>query len=415
MRQALFFVGLVLSLPCTAWAQGDPLGPEFQVNTYTLDLQVAARVAADPSGNFVVVWESLGQDGSSFGSFGQRYSGSGAPLGPEFRANTFTTGSQPAFSVAADAAGNFIVVWQGANQDGSAYGVFGQRFATSGIPLGPEFRANTYTTAAQGFPAVASDAAGNFVIVWQSDGQDGSNRGVFGQRYASSGAPLGPEFRVNTTTTGDEQGPAVAAEPTGNFVVVWTSPIGSTPSVFGQRYASSGAPLGSQFLVNSAPAAIAVTLAVAADAAGDFVVVWAGFLEPGSYFDVHGRRFASSGAPLGPEFRVNTFTPDYQSYPSVASDPVGNFVVVWASDTLDGSDKGVFGQRYLGSGVPVGPEFRVNTYTTNYQSQPSVAADASGNFVVVWHSVNQDGSSMGVFGQRYGRIVPVELTRLTVE
>src|SRR6186997_2280378 len=151
MRQALFFVGLVLSLPCAAWAQGDPLGPEFQVNTYTLDLQVAARVAADPSGNFVVVWESLGQDGSSFGSFGQRYSGSGAPLGPEFRANTFTTGSQPAFSVAADAAGNFIVVWQGANQDGSSYGVFGQRFATSGIPLGPEFRANTYTTAAQGF------------------------------------------------------------------------------------------------------------------------------------------------------------------------------------------------------------------------------------------------------------------------
>ena len=99
----------------------------------------------------------------------------------------------------------------------------------------------------------------------------------------------------------------------------------------------------------------------------------------------------------------------------MASDPLGNFVVVWASDTLDGSDKGIFGQRYLGSGVPVGPEFRVNTFTTNYQSQPSVAADPSGNFVVVWHSVNQDGSSMGVFGQRYGRIVPVELTRLTVE
>ena len=63
---------------------------------------------------------------------------------------------------------------------------------------------------------------------------------------------------------------------------------------------------------------------------------------------------------------------------------------------------------------PVGPEFRVNAYTTERQQKPAVAG-SSGNFVVVWHSLNQDGSSMGVFGQRYGRIVPVELTRLTVE
>ena len=50
-------------------------------------------------------------------------------------------------------------------------------------------------------PSVASDAAGNFVVVWDSADQDGSDVGVFGQRYASSGAPLGPEFRVNTYTT----------------------------------------------------------------------------------------------------------------------------------------------------------------------------------------------------------------------
>jgi hypothetical protein len=29
---------------------------------------------ADPSGNFVVFWTTYGQDGSSYGSFGQRYS-----------------------------------------------------------------------------------------------------------------------------------------------------------------------------------------------------------------------------------------------------------------------------------------------------------------------------------------------------
>ena len=103
--------------------------------------------------------------------------------------------------MASDAAGNFVVVWESYGQDGSSYGVFGQRYASTGAPLGPEFRVNTYTTGYQHDPAVASDSSGNFVVVWTSDGQDGSGNGVFGQRYDSSGAPLGPEFRVNTYTT----------------------------------------------------------------------------------------------------------------------------------------------------------------------------------------------------------------------
>jgi hypothetical protein len=60
-------------------------------------------------------------------------------------------------------------------------------------------------------------------------------------------------------------------------------------------------------------------------------------------------------------------------------------------------------------------KFRVNTYTTETQRFPSVAANASGSFVVVWQSDEQDGPSYGVFGQRYGQIVPVELMRFGVE
>src|SRR5262245_10409477 len=63
--------------------------------------------------------------------------------------------------------------------------------------LGPEFQVNTYTTSAQNSPVVAADGAGNFVVVWASP-HDGSGSGVFGQRYDSSGTPLGSEFPVNT-------------------------------------------------------------------------------------------------------------------------------------------------------------------------------------------------------------------------
>ena len=370
-RTFLLFVALVsVPLPRTAWPQGNPLGPEFRVNTFTTGNQgepyFHSSVAADSSGNFVVVWNSTGQDGSSYGLFGQRYASSGAPLGPEFRVNTYTTGNQFVSSVAAASSGNFVVVWTSEGQDGSSFGVFGQRYASSGAPLGPEFRVNTYTTNYQGFPSrVASDTSGNFVVVWSSYTQDGSDQGIFGQRYASSGTALGSEFRVNTYTTSAQGDPA--------------------PSV-------------------------------AADSAGNFVVVWGSYLQDGSSYGVFGQRYACSGAPLGSEFRVNTYTTSAQGDPSVAADSSGNFVVVWYSLSQPQDPAfGVFGQRYASSGTPLGPEFRVNTYTTDQQWLPAVASDPAGNFVVVWRSRGQDGSYWGVFGQRYSQIVPVELMHFRVE
>jgi hypothetical protein len=60
-------------------------------------------------------------------------------------------------------------------------------------------------------------------------------------------------------------------------------------------------------------------------------------------------------------------------------------------------------------------EFRVNSSVPNQQYRPRVAANSSVNFVVVWMSYPQDGSSGGIFGQRFGQIVPVELMHFRVE
>jgi hypothetical protein len=411
----LLFVTLV-SAPRAAWSQaGDALGPEFRVNTYTTNYQSRSAVASDSSGNFVVVWHSLLQDGSGHGIFGQRYANSGIPLGPEFRVNTYTPGAQIAPSVAADSSGNFVAVWH-SNQDAS-FGVFGRRYASSGAPLGPEFRVNTYTTSFQGYQSVAADSSGNFVVVWESQAQDGSAFGVFGQRYANSGIPLGPEFRVNTYTTGGQYDPSVASDSSGNFVVVWRSQNqdGSNYGIFAQRYASAGAPLGPEFRVNTYTTSSQRDPAVALNTAGNFMVIWNSFGQDGSAGGIFGQRYASAGAPLGPEFRVNTYTTNEQLVPSVATDFSGNFVIVWQSSAQDGSSDGIFGQRYAGSGTPVGPEFRINTYTTTTQRFPSVAADTAGNFVVAWESYTQDGSDLGVFGQRYSQIVPIELMYFGVE
>ena len=90
-----------------------------------------------------------------------------------------------------------------------------------GRPRAASSRSTPTRPAMQWRQVVASDAAGNFVVVWKSDGQDGSGRGVFGQRYDASGARAGAEFQVNTYTTGDQDRPRVASDAAGNFVVAW--------------------------------------------------------------------------------------------------------------------------------------------------------------------------------------------------
>src|SRR6185436_13069465 len=87
-------------------------------------------------------------------------------------------------------------------------------------PDGSEFQVNAFTTGNEAHPSIAADASGNFVVVWESYGEDGSNVGVFGRRFDSGGGPLGPSFRVNSYTTGIQAKPRIATDGSG-FVVVW--------------------------------------------------------------------------------------------------------------------------------------------------------------------------------------------------
>jgi hypothetical protein len=396
------WTGLVLALLIAVSGSAPAAAADLQINTYTTGDQRRAAVATDGSGNFVVVWDSFSQDGSDAGIFGQRYDNAGALVGSEFQVNTYTTGRQVFPAVASDASGNFVVVWESDGQDGSARGVFCQRFNSTGTMVGGEFQVNTYTTGAQTDAAAAADSSGNFVVVWNSAGQDGSSYGVFGQRYDSSGTPVGSEFQVNAYTTDLQMFPAVTADPAGDFVVVWISRLqddGVAHGIFGQRYDSTGAAVGSEFQVNTFTTGSQTNPSVSADGNGNFVVVWDSDTGDGDQETVFGQRYDSTGTAVGGEFQVNTYTTSFQAYPTVGMDADGAFLVTWMSSGQDGSDEGVYGQRYDSTGTAIGNEFRVNSYTTGGQYRSAVAADTTG-FLVVWESDGQDGSGGGIFGHR---------------
>ena len=417
-------VGLLLVFASYAGATVMPVGNEFQVNSYTTGYQSDSSIAISRGKDFVVVWSSEKQDDPSYsGIYGQRYI-NGAPVGIEFHVNTFTGGFQWRASVAADSAGDFVVVWQsgyffGGTQDGDLGGVFGQRYASDGSATGSEFQINSYTVNDQHSPRVASDADGDFVVVWVSTQPTGSFDGIFARRYASTGAPIGTEFRVNTYTPGVQGEPAVASDAAGNVVVVWEDQFdqdGSDFGVFGQRYDSGGNPSGTEFQVNTYTPGPQGYPAVSSDSNGDFAVVWTsgGFsaAQDGSGGGVFAQRYASSGNPSGTEFQVNAYTSSQQADAAVAMDPSGNFVVTWNSFTppaglATGFD--VFARRYGNDGSALGDEFQINTYTTDNQSAPQVGVDNAGGFVVTWTGQGQDdGTDGGVFAQVYAdRVCPL--------
>jgi hypothetical protein len=382
-QRAACVLSLALAIPLAS-AEAAGIGPrrgEFRVNSYTPGNQLRPRVAARPNGGFVVVWDSDHEAGpdrpggypgsGTRGVFARLFNRNGRPIGGEFLVNAYTTGLQFRPKVAVAPNGEFVVVWTGygdggttppgGSSYGSGYGVFARQFARDGTPLGGDFQVNTYTTHYQGSPSVAMSQSGDFVVVWHSSypfdtgPQDGSGYGVFGRQFAASGVPLGDEFQVNTYTPGNQSIPAVAAAANGDFTVVWNSVDGNAIGIFG-------------------------------------------------------RRFDADGSPRGDDFRINSYTPGPQSFPTIGAARDGDFVVAWTGQGVppgqDGSFAGIFAQRFNQRGQRRGAEFLVNTYTTGSQATACLSANPEGDFVVTWRSdagspfgSGQDGSSSGVFGQ----------------
>ena len=391
---------------------------ETRANTYTAGAQARPSAAMDRDGDFVVVWSSNNQEGfsSNYGIYGQRYNADGVAQGTEFLVNTYTSGSQSNPSVSMDSLGNFVVVWQSNGQDGSSGGVYGQRYNASGVAQGGEFQINSFTSSAQSFPSIAMDADGDFVVVWQSNAQEGlaSGYGVYGKRYNSSGVAQGTEFLVNTFTSGAQRSASVAMDRDGDFVVVWQSQDGGGDGIYGQRYNATGVAQGGEFRVNTYTTGAQSAPSVAMDRDGDFVVVWESSAQDFSLYGIYGQRYNAAGVAQGREFSVNTYSIGNQKAPSVAIEADGDFVVAWQSNNQDLSGYGIYSQWYRAGGTAEGSETRVNTYTLGAQREPVVAMARNGAPVFAWQSNLQDGNGYGVYMTTYTNPTPTCFLRGTL-
>jgi hypothetical protein len=399
-------------------APNGPIGNQFQVNSYTTAAQTYPAVAIDDDGDFVVIWSSVGSSGSDNDGQsiqGQRYNAAGVAQGSQFQVNSYTTSNQRKPAVAMDSDGDFVVVWESRGSSGNDtqfYSVQGQRYNAAGVAQGSNFQANSYSSGSQSLPAVAMDSSGDFAIVWMSYGSygnDSNSTSIQGQRYNAAGTPQGSQFQVNTFTPNFQRFPAVAMDSDGDFVIVWDSDDddgSGSYTIQGQRYNAAGAPQGSQFQANNFSTFSQYNPTVAMDDDGNFVVIW----DNAGQIGIEGQRYNAAGAAQGDDFPVHSDTINGPRHAAVAMDSDGDFVVVWERIGDGGSpdDHAILAQGYNTAGVPQGSLFQVNSYATGAQRLPAVAMESNGEFVVVWDSAGStgpDSSEYSIQGQRFSQVV----------
>ena len=343
------------------------LSNPFRVNAQAVGDQEQPDVAKLSNGGAVVVWQ-----GGQYG-FQKIYARILPAAGTNFSTgdilvNSYTNSFQIDPSVTVLTNGDIVVVWSSFGQDGSLQGIYGQRFNPSGAKLGGEFQINQFGLNNQRTPAVAALADGRFVVAWVSELQRALNSvDIYARVFDASGLPVGNEFPVNTTLAYICANPQVVGSPGGGFAVAWSQREGATGNSFSSQFTVAGANIASD---NS--------------------------------WDVYVRTYNSTSAALSGAVRMNTYSYGDQFAPQLGFFGK-DYLAVWTSLGQDGSMEGIYGQFMSQSGQLAGVEFRVNTDYGSRQVNPTVASDGVSRFLVVWSSYATSGN-FDLFAREYDLI-----------
>jgi hypothetical protein len=371
---------------------------EVQVNGRSAGAQAHPAVAMDAAGNTVVVWSSYFTTvGRSNDILARRLDVNGGFTGAEFVVNAGSEGNQTEPAIAVNRRGDFAVVWQGPGPEEED--VFLRRFDAVGTAVTGDLLVNLNTPGQQQHPRVAFSDAGTIVVVWESRTVtgDGEQTQACAQLLDPNGSGLTAEILLDDPVY-DCRYPDVAMDPAGNFVVTWLRETGPD-TVMARRFDPNGTPTTELLEVSTARITSLTRPRVALNSPGYFVIVWDGDPNRAGDDDVHARRYDPTGTPCGEPFIVNTTRPGAQQWPQVAIDDANEFVIVWQHDTQDPNvATELFARRFDAAGQPAGDEFPLNTWMPDKQRYPDVAT-VRGRFVAVWESNGQDGSGNGIFAR----------------
>lgn len=385
---------------------------EFLVNEYTDTTQRSPVIAKDSIGNYAVVWQSLNQVSSQSGYdiYLQKYFSNGTKNGSPQVVNQVTAGNQEYPVIAMNKSGKFVIAWTSMKGGTNLYDI-SYVVTTTGGTGATEGTANTTTAWSQNNPSVAISESGEFIIAWDSWYQDGSDRGVFAQRFDASGNKLGSEFQINQTTAYSQARPTVRYFSDGKILFIWESfkQDAGSPSgygVYGRIFDATGNALTPEFRINSVTADYQWMGDAAIFHDNTFVVVWCSWEQDGDDGGIYFRRFDSSGSPLMNEQRVNYSSRYYQWLPKVKIISGNKFAVMWSSWKQDGDREGIFTALFDETNYKYTFETRVNVTTNSFQWEPDFIIMPNEEITAVWSSWKQFGSDYDIVTRRFVPLKP---------
>ncbi|HEX8622666.1 MAG TPA: M10 family metallopeptidase C-terminal domain-containing protein [Allosphingosinicella sp.] len=320
----------------------------------------------------------------------------GWSAGPLIAANDAEWGpGQPGFAALAN--GRFVMVYNDSrfdSADSPMSPLRGQVFSASGIRIGPEFEIAVHQDGNQHPAAVAGLAHGGFVVLFANDS---SYEQSFGQIFDDDGQAVGERFDVG----GGQFNLAVAGLPSGGFVATWSSGWSGSPptqTVRAQIFDSSGDKLGAEIVVPPTTVRTQVAPTVAVLEGGHFVIAWVEDDLGGDSTKIYAQRFDAGGGRVGGLVHVSQNAADYKSDPSVTGLAGGGFAVTWTEGVGYGSGNSnpfdVRGRVFDASGAPVAGDFLVNDELAGGQRMSVVVALKDGGFVVTWNEhASPDGQN----------------------
>lgn len=234
-------------------ASGQALSPAVRVNTTNAGDPFSAEpeIAALAGGGYAVAWTKLEYLGEE-GIFTRQFDAGGAPVTPETRVDT-TPGRPPGQqSIAALSDGGYAVTWRmGVQPDETGLDIYARRFDSHGVPMGDQAQVNATTAGEQVRPDVAALSDGGYVVTWMNE----SDTNIQAQHFDNTGMRVGGEIRVNpvhpSMPYSSENGLAITALADGGYVVAWTSGDGSGSGITAQRFDAADDRVGSEFRVNT--------------------------------------------------------------------------------------------------------------------------------------------------------------------
>lgn len=237
------------------WTTPQALNPNAETDTLN-GWDFSPRVATDGS-DWLCVWHSweptVGEDIGADADLLCASSLAGAAWGNLSVVNSDAptdTGSDLAAQVATDGTGNWVVVWQGTDSATSALGTDNDLFYTRSTNLGatwsdaaPLHASAVVDGAAEDVnPRIAADGSGNMLVLWDSEhtspGGIGADRDIASVFSNDAGLTWSDVEIVNSNATTDgnaaDYTPAIATNNAGGWMSMWTSDTwimrGGTPA-----------------------------------------------------------------------------------------------------------------------------------------------------------------------------------------